>query len=119
VAVVVGSVLGVDQGIACLVGSAAVLGNVWVLSILGPRLVGALARGRDPWLWSVALFAKFFLVIGLFLLMYRVLPAFGLLLGFVPLMLGTLATGLQLAAREDSIPSDGGPRPPAPHGEEV
>lgn len=105
VALAVALALGVDQAFATLVGSALVLTNIWVLSVLGPRLVNALAKERDATIWMIALLAKFVVLVGVFLLLFRLLPAFGLMLGFASLMIGTLGTGLELALRESAAES--------------
>jgi len=120
VVLAVALVRGPWEAVGTLVGSAVVLGNLWVLSILGPRLISALANERDPTVWMASLLAKFVLLIGLFLLLFKVLPAFGLMLGFVSLMLGTLATGLELAIREQAGESagDGDPAGSHPTGKE-
>lgn len=122
VVLAVGLALGWSEALGAAVGAGLVLANLWVLSVVGPRLVSSLAReelasrgvGNDPSggsapgtgatsppvFWMVALLAKFVLLIGAFALLFRFLPAFGLLLGFVPLMLGTLGTGITLALHE-------------------
>lgn len=95
--VVCGAFDGVEGAVAAFVSSAVVIANLWVLSVLGPRLVTSLAREESPMLWAAALAAKFALLIGVFLGMLRVFPPMGVAMGFVPLLVGTLATGIQLA----------------------
>lgn len=103
--------LGWDQAVGTAVGSALVLANLWVLGTITPRVLAGLARDEltsrhepapptDPLptaFWLAALLAKFVVLIGGFLLLFQWLPAFGLMLGFAPLMLGTLGTGILLA----------------------
>ncbi|MEZ4237233.1 MAG: hypothetical protein R3F59_13995 [Myxococcota bacterium] len=100
VAVCVAAGLGVDHGLATAVGSALVLLNFWLLSLLGPRVVASVARDEPPVFWVLALLAKFVLLVGAFALLFRVLPAFGLMLGFVPMLVGTLGAGVHYALRE-------------------
>lgn len=110
VALCSGAALGLDHGVGTAVGSGVVLLNFWVLSVLGPRVVASLAREEIPTFWVMALVAKFVVLIGLFFLLFQILPPFGLLLGFVPVMLGTLAAGvhhgLQEAAAERAAASE-------------
>jgi hypothetical protein len=100
VAICVGAALGLDHGVGAAVGAAVVLLNFWVLSVLGPRVVASVARDEPPTFWILALLAKFVLLIGGFFLLFQVLPAFGLLLGFVPMMIGTLAAGIHHGLQE-------------------
>lgn len=94
---------GVEHAIAAGVSSAVVLLNLWVLSILVPPMTRALARGEPTaGLWGAALIAKFVLLFGTYYLLFRVLPPFGLGLGFVSLMVGTLITGIELAWQDRS-----------------
>jgi hypothetical protein len=94
--------LGAGDAVGAAIGSAVVLVNLWVLSVLGPRLVKALARDESTVLWMVALAAKFVLLIGTFFVLLRTVSPFGLMLGFVPLMVGALGTGMQLALQESA-----------------
>lgn len=96
------SSFGVDHAVAAGVSSALVLVNFWVLSVLGPPIVRALARGESPALWVAALLAKFALFFGAYYLLFQILPPFGLGLGFVSLLIGTLLTGIQLARQDAS-----------------
>jgi hypothetical protein len=100
VAICVGAVLGLEHGAGTAVGSAVVLTNFWVLSVLGPRVVASVARDEPPTFWVLALLAKFVVLIGGFFLLFQVLPPFGLLLGFVPMVVGTLAAGIHHGLRE-------------------
>jgi hypothetical protein len=101
-ALAVGALFGWDHVLAAAVSSAVLVGNLWVLSILGPPLVRSLARGTQPALWVAALLAKFVLLFGVYALLFQFLPPLGLGLGVVTLMMGTLLTGLELARRETS-----------------
>jgi hypothetical protein len=104
VVVAVALVLGPMEAVGTAVGSAAMIGNLWLLSLLAPRFVASMAdessSGASPAFWAVALLAKFVLLIGLFVGLFEVLPAFGVALGFVPLMVGALGTGIHLALTE-------------------
>lgn len=99
-AVVAGLAISVPDAFAALVSSVVILANLWILGVLGPRLVTSLARDESPTLWVVALLAKFVLLIVVFVAMLQVLPPFGLAMGFLPMLVGTLATGIQLARAE-------------------
>lgn len=101
-AVVAGLLNSVPDAVAALVSSVAVLANLWILSVLGPRLVKSIAREESPVLWVVAILAKFVLLMVLFVAMLKVLPPFGLAMGFVPMLVGTLITGIQLAREEEA-----------------
>lgn len=90
------------HALGSVVGSAVVLFNLWLLSVLGPRLVASLAGDRSPVMWLLALFAKFVLLIAVFFSLFRVLPPYGLLLGFVPMLVGTLAAGVRMALAESA-----------------
>jgi hypothetical protein len=96
-----------DAGSA-LVSSLVVIGNMWVLSVLSPRALEALARsaegeaGGDVALWMGAIAAKFVLLLLLYLAMLQFLPPFGLAMGFVPMLVGVLITGIQLALAESN-----------------
>jgi hypothetical protein len=99
-AVVAGLLNSTNDAVAALVSSAVVLGNLWILSVLGPRLVKSIAREESPVLWVAAILAKFVLLMVLFVAMLKVLPPFGLVMGFLPMLVGTLVTGIQLAREE-------------------
>jgi hypothetical protein len=98
------ALLGVDHAVAAGVAGALVLLNLWVLSVLGPRVVRSLARGEPPTLWVAAIGAKFVLFVGAFVLLLKALPPLGIALGFVPLLAGTLITGIWLAAQDEDSP---------------
>ena len=96
------ALIDVDHALGTLVGSIVVLFNFWLLSVLGPRVVASVAREEPPTFWVIALLAKFMLLIGAFFVLFRFLPPFGLLLGFVPMVIGTLAAGVQAALIESA-----------------
>lgn len=100
VAVALGAAHSGEGALGAGLASLLVLGNLWVLSVVGPRLVKSLADGEFPGLWAAALVAKFFLLVGGFVGLVQVLPPIGVAMGFVPLMVGTLATAVQLAQAE-------------------
>jgi hypothetical protein len=102
VAVLAGLVSSVPDAFAALVSTGVVLGNLWVLGVLGPRLVTSVAQGESTVLWVGALLAKIVVVIGVFVAMLQVLPPFGLAMGFLPMLVGTLVTGVQLARLEEA-----------------
>lgn len=92
--------LGVDHVVAAALSTALVMANLWALSILGPRLVQSVAKESFPGLWLAALGAKFTLIAMALVGMVKFLPLMGIALGFVPLVIGTLVTGLQLAQQQ-------------------
>ncbi|MEN0064172.1 MAG: hypothetical protein AAGA48_18625 [Myxococcota bacterium] len=99
--VAVASFWGMSYAIAAGVGGALVIGNLWLLSRLSGKLVEGFANeDASIGLWIAVLLVKFIVFLGLFLAVGASLPLFGLALGFVPLMLGILATGIELALRE-------------------
>lgn len=98
-----------EAAVAAALSSLLVLGNLWVLSVVGPRLVKSLADGEFPGFWASALAAKFFLLLGGFVALTRVLPPFGVAMGFVPLLVGTLVTAVQLAQAEASEDASASP----------
>ena len=98
--VVAGALYGAEHALAAGLSSLVLLANLWALSVLGPRVVHSLARGESPVFWMVAIGAKFVLLMAIFLGLVRVLPAIGLAMGFVPLIVGTLATGIVLGLAE-------------------
>ena len=107
VAVGIAALWGPDHALAATVSGLLVLANLWVLSILGPRLVTAVAREELSGLWAAALAAKFLLLAAALVGLVKVLPPLGIALGFVPLLAGTLITAIQLAQQEqDSAPGE-------------
>ena len=94
--------LGPEHALGAAVGSCLVLFNLWLLSVLGPRVVASLAKDEPPTMWVLALMAKFAILVGGFFALFQVLPAYGLLLGFVPMLLGTLGAGVRLALAESA-----------------
>jgi hypothetical protein len=100
---VVGFVYDQQIGIAAAISGVLVLFNLWLYSVLGPRLVTAVARQEGLGLWGAALLAKMVLMVGSVWLLLTFLPPQGVALGFVPLMLGTLATGVQLAMSDQAV----------------
>ena len=100
VAIGVAALWGADHALAAAASGLLVLANLWVLTVLGPRFVTALAREEISALWAAALLAKFILLAGLLIGLVKVLPPLGLAFGFIPLLIGTLATALQLAQEE-------------------
>jgi hypothetical protein len=104
--VVAGAFMSWPDAASALVSSLVVIGNLWVLSVLSPRALEALARsaegesGADVGLWMGAIAAKFVLLLLLYLAMLQFLPPFGLAMGFVPMLVGVLVTGIQLALEE-------------------
>src|SRR5262245_4678605 len=99
VAPLVGLTSSVTDAVAALLSGLMVVGNLWVLSVLAPRLIRSIARGESPALWMAALLAKFALLVLLWGALLRNLPALGLVMGFLPMLVGTLVTGLQYAIR--------------------
>src|SRR5687767_10649692 len=97
-AVGVGFFFGPSTALAAAISSGVVLLNLWVLSVLGPRLVQAIARNEPgAGLFAAALVAKFLLVALATIWMASTLPPIGVALGFVPLLGGTLVTAIELA----------------------
>lgn len=93
------------HGVGATVSALLLLGNLWVLSTLGPRVVSGLARpDGDPWLglWVGAIGAKFFLLVGAFLWLAQTFPAAAVAVGFLPILLGTLVTAVQLAREAEA-----------------
>lgn len=105
VAIGLGALWGADHALAAAASGLLVLANLWVLTILGPRLVTSIAREELSALWAAALVAKFLLLAGGLLALLKVLPPLGLAFGFVPLLVGTLITALQLAKHEQDLES--------------
>jgi hypothetical protein len=106
-AVALAALWGGDHAVAAAISGLLTLANLWVLTVVGPRLVTAIAREELSALWAAALVAKFILLTGALIGLLRILPPLGLALGFVPLVLGTLVTALQLAALEQDDPAPG------------
>ncbi len=100
IAVVVGALWGVEHAFAAAVCGAVVLGNLWMLSVLAPRVVHSVSRGESPALWVGMLGLKFVVLTAIVLGMARYFPPLGVALGFLPMVLGTLATGVQMAQEE-------------------
>jgi len=101
VAVGVAALWSWPHAIAAGISGAIVVANLWTLSVLSGKLVEGIAReDQSTALWTAALFAKFALFAGLLVLVGRSLPLLGVALGFLPLMLGTLLTGIEIALRE-------------------
>lgn len=113
--VLAGAVISPADAGAAFISSLVVLGNLWLLSVLSERAIAALARqheepapgspdnageGMDATLWMGAIGAKFVLLLLLYVGMLQVLPPFGLAMGFVPMLIGVLATGIGLALAE-------------------
>lgn len=112
--IVIGAFAGPADAVAALVSSLVVIGNLWLLHILSARALAALARqysekspgddsgesGAEVMLWMGALGAKFVLLLLLYLGMLKFLSPFGLAMGFVPMLVGVLVTGIQLALAE-------------------
>src|SRR6476646_11949432 len=99
VSVAVGLLWGVDTAGTALLSSVVALSNLWVLSILGPRLVMAVAREEQGMavLCGAGIVAKFVFVAAAYVWMAKNLPPNGVALGFVPMLGGTLITALVLA----------------------
>ncbi|MBX2799383.1 MAG: hypothetical protein KTR31_17035 [Myxococcales bacterium] len=119
VGVAIGAAIGTDYALAAGVSGALCVANIWVLSVLGPRLVSSVAKEEFAGMWLAALGAKFVILAGLLLALVRIFPPLGVGLGFVPLLLGTLITGIGLAqeenAREEAELAAGAPpHPPTP-----
>lgn len=110
-AILVAIPLGMDHVVAAAISTSLVLANLWALSILGPRLVQSVAKETFAGLWLAALGAKFILIAAILVGLVQVLPPLGVALGFVPLMVGTLVTGLQLAQLEAEAEARGEPHP--------
>lgn len=91
-----------ELAVAAAVSSGVVLLNLWVLSVLVPPMIRAIARQEAPLLWSSALVAKFILLFVTYYLLFQFLPPFGLGLGFISLMVGTLITGIELAWQDNA-----------------
>ena len=98
-AVALGFLWGLEGAATALLSSLVVLSNLWVLSILGPRLVAAVAREEQgvAALCGAAIVAKFVLVAGIYVWMAKHLPPQAIALGFLPMLGGTLITALVLA----------------------
>ena len=96
---------GSDHALAAAVSSALIAANLWVLSVVGPRVVSGFASEEpDPWLtlWVGAIASKFLLLVGAFLVLLRFLPPLGVAMGFVPMLAGALVTALQHARLDES-----------------
>jgi len=91
------AVLSWDHAAGAAASGALMLANLWALSVLGPRLVVAIARDEPVGLWVAALVAKFALVAVALVLLAKIVPPIAIAIGFVPLLAGTLITALQLA----------------------
>lgn len=89
---------------------ALVVGNLWVLRLLSSKFVEGVAReSAATSLWGLALLAKFAVFAGLLLWVGDSVPVLGLAVGFAPLVLGALFTGIEIAIREPAdftVPSD-------------
>jgi hypothetical protein len=99
IAVALGFLWGPDTAATALLSSIVSLSNLWVLSILGPRLVSAIAREEQgiAALCAVAIAGKFLLVAAIYAWMAQHLPPYGIALGFLPMLGGTLITALVIA----------------------
>lgn len=99
IAVALGFFWGLEGAATALLSSLVALSNLWVLSILGPRLVAAIAREEQGMaaLCGLGIVAKFLLVAGLYAWMATHLPPQAVALGFLPMLGGTLITALVLA----------------------
>lgn len=96
---------GPDHAAAAAASTGLIAANLWVLSVLGPRVVSGFATEEpDPWLtlWVGAIAAKFLLLVGAFMVLLRYLPPLGVAMGFVPMLAGALVTALQLARLDGS-----------------
>lgn len=98
-AVALGFLWGLETAATALLSSVVALTNLWVLSILGPRLVRAIARDEQgvAALCGAAIVAKFLLVAAIYAWMAQHLPPYGIALGFVPMLGGTLITAVVIA----------------------
>lgn len=83
-----------------------VLANLLALRWLVSGIVTAVAEQRSPVLLMSLAVAKFVLFTVLLLAISRAVPPMGLVLGFVPMVAGTLLTGIELALRESALPVD-------------
>jgi hypothetical protein len=95
----------VGHGLGAVLASLLLLGNFWVLGTLGPRVVTGLAAPEgDPWLalWVGAIAAKFFLLVAAFVWLAQTFPAAGVAVGFLPILLGTLAAAVQMAREAEA-----------------
>jgi hypothetical protein len=103
-AVALGLLWGRDTAVATLLSSIVALSNLWVLSILGPRMVTAAARDEQGMalICGAGITAKFLLVCALYVWMAKTLPPIGVAFGFVPMLGGTLITALILARADDA-----------------
>lgn len=90
---------GTDTALTALLSSIVALSNLWVLSILGPRLVMAIAREEQGMavLCGAGITAKFLFVAAAYVWMAKTLPPVGVALGFLPMLGGTLITAVILA----------------------
>ncbi len=89
------------HAIATGISGGLVIANLWLLSVLSSKLVEGIAReDARTALWMAALFAKFALFAGLLALVGRSFPLLGVAFGFLPLLLGTLLTGIEIALKE-------------------
>lgn len=117
VAVGVAALWSTPHAIAAGLSGAAVLLNLWLLSVLSGKLVEGIAReDSSTGLWMAALFAKFILFAGLLAAVGRFFPLLGVALGFLPLTLGILVTGIEIAVRQPpdfDTTGDGPPVDPA------
>ncbi len=95
--IVVGFIMSQPAGIGAAITGVFMLANLWVFSILGPRIVQAVATGESVALWSAGLGAKSLLLLGGVYGLLTLFPPEGVALGLVTLMLGTMLTALQLA----------------------
>ena len=121
-AVLLGALWGAEHAVAAAVSSGVMLANFWALSLLGPRVVASLARGRDAVPWVGLLGLKFLVVCGVLLGLVRVFPPVGVALGFVPLVVGVLVTGIMAAQEEaarEAAEADLSPNPLDPETREA
>jgi hypothetical protein len=104
VGVLAGAMAGWEDAGAALVSSLVCVGNLWVLSLLSASTLRTLARDEaepaESAMWMGAIAAKFVLLLLLYAAMMQFLSPFGLAMGFIPLFVGVLATGIQHALLE-------------------
>ena len=90
-----------DHAVAALISCLVVVVNLWVLSILGPRVVMSLSKQQNPTFWMALLGLKFIVLACVLIVLVRGYPPVGVALGFVPLVLGGLITGIELGLEEE------------------
>lgn len=102
----VGGAAWFDAAIAlgAVASSLLVLANLTILSVLVPGILRAIASQRSPALLMGLVLVKFVLFTVLLLWLTRTFPPMGVVLGFVPMVLGTLITGIELALRGPGDP---------------